>query len=104
MDLGGPPSPRGPNSLNFMQFLGKFDLIVCWHPLEGKFGQTLDPPPRQAHTSWPGQTSQADTPPFPSDGYCCGRYASYWNAFLFLYIQLYCEAIEAKYIEVCGVD
>ena len=21
----------------------------------------------------------------PPDGYCCGRYASYWNAFLFLY-------------------
>ena len=20
----------------------------------------------------------------PPDGYCCGRYASYWNAFLFL--------------------
>ena len=24
--------PRGPNSFNFMQFLGKFDKIVCWHP------------------------------------------------------------------------
>ena len=23
-------------------------------------------------------------PPLPEDGYCCGRYASYWNAFLFL--------------------
>ena len=21
--------------------------------------------------------------PLPRDGYCCGRYASYWNAFLF---------------------
>ena len=21
--------------------------------------------------------------PLPCDGYCCGRYASYWNAFLF---------------------
>ena len=27
--------PRGPNSFNFMQFLGKFGKIVCWHPLEG---------------------------------------------------------------------
>ena len=26
---------------------------------------------------------EADTPP-PADGHCCGRYASYWNAFLFL--------------------
>ena len=25
---------------------------------------------------------QAPTP--PADGYCCGRYASYWNAFLFI--------------------
>ena len=24
----------------------------------------------------------------PPDGYCCGRYASYWNAFLFLIISL----------------
>ena len=24
--------------------------------------------------------TEADTP--PADGYCCGRYASYWNAFL----------------------
>ena len=36
----------------------------------------------QAHT-WgciPACT-EVDTP--PADGYCCGRYASYWNAFLF---------------------
>ena len=31
----------------------------------------------------PGQT-----PPPPADGYCCGRYASYWNAFL---LQNYCN-------------
>ena len=29
--------PGGPNSFNFMQFLGKFGKIVCWYPppLEG---------------------------------------------------------------------
>ena len=27
--------------------------------------------------------TEADPP--PPDGYCCGRYASYWNAFLFQY-------------------
>ena len=32
---------RGPNSFNFMQFLGKFGKIVCWRP-PGK----LAPPPR----------------------------------------------------------
>ena len=26
---------------------------------------------------------RAGTPSPPGDGYCCGRYASYWNAFLF---------------------
>ena len=29
------PVPRGPNSFNFVQFLGKFGKIVCWCPLEG---------------------------------------------------------------------
>ena len=24
----------GPNSFNFMQLLGKFGKIACWHPLE----------------------------------------------------------------------
>ena len=33
--------PGGPNSFNFMQFLGKFGKIVCWHP-PGE----LAPPPR----------------------------------------------------------
>ena len=39
--------PQGPNSFNFVQFLGKFGKIVCWHPLEGacpNFGELLDPP------------------------------------------------------------
>ena len=31
----------------------------------------------------PGRHPRADTLP-PADGYCSGRYASYWNAFLFL--------------------
>ena len=33
--------PRGPNSFNFMQFLGKFGKIVCWRP-PGE----LAPPPQ----------------------------------------------------------
>ena len=28
---------------------------------------------------------QTHPPPPPADGYCCGQYASYWNAFLFSY-------------------
>ena len=38
---GHVPPPRGPNSFNFMQFLGKFGKIVCWRP-PGE----LAPPPR----------------------------------------------------------
>ena len=29
---GGAWPPLGPNSFNFMQFLGKFAKIVCWRP------------------------------------------------------------------------
>ena len=39
---------RGPNSFNFMQFLGKVGKIICWSsPLEGwrpHLGDILDPP------------------------------------------------------------
>ena len=49
-------------------------------------GQTLTPPQSDT-TSW-ADTPQADIPldrhaPAQADGYCSGRYASYWNAFLF---------------------
>ena len=40
-------APRGPNSFNFMQFLGKFGKIVCWRPPEcwrPLLGEILDPP------------------------------------------------------------
>ena len=49
------------------------------HPPRQTPGQTH---PRQTHplrqTPHPGQT-----PPLPRDGHWSGRYASYWNAFLF---------------------
>ena len=34
------------------------------------------------------QHALRQTPPPPADGYCCGRYASYWNAFLLLILFL----------------
>ena len=40
-------APRGPNSFDFMQFLGKFRKIVCWGPLGSwrpLLGKILDPP------------------------------------------------------------
>ena len=53
--------------------------LLATHPTHG---QT---PPGQISPL--GQTfSWADTPP-PADGYCSRRYASYWNAFLFLWAK-----------------
>ena len=46
----GTRPPGGPNSFNFMQFLGKFGKIVCWHPppplgsWRPLLGEILDPP------------------------------------------------------------
>ena len=37
----------------------------------------------QAHTEGGGVSQHALRQTPPADGYCCGRYASYWNAFLF---------------------
>ena len=44
-----------------------------------------DTPPGQTPQvdTLPGQTPPGRHPPPPADGYCSGRYASYWNAFLF---------------------
>ena len=40
--------PPGPNSFNFMQFLGKFGKIKCWRPPPESWrplhGEILDPP------------------------------------------------------------
>ena len=60
-------------------------------------------PPPQADTPWHADTPpwQADTPPggqtppwqaethSPSDSYCSGWYASYWNAFLFNFCSFF---------------
>ena len=66
-------------------------------PQEGGVHPQADTTP-QADNLWadpmgrhpPGQTPPwADTPQadtLPSDGHCSGRYASYWNAFLFFFV------------------
>ena len=75
------------------------------------FYTCLSPPPSRADTPPPGSgtplgpgTNPEQAPPPPPgsrppgtrDGYCCGRYASYWNAFLFNYsfqFQNYAESL-----------
>ena len=59
----------------------------------------------------PGQTSpwQADnTAPPPRDGYCSGRYASYWNAFLCEHIfrlsHLFVGRKQMCLMHFCGVS
>ena len=52
-------------------------------------------PPRSRHPPGAGKPPREQAPPRsrhppreqtpPADGYCCGRHASYWNAFLFKY-------------------
>ena len=61
-----PPRPRTPQSR---------------HPLD----QAPPPPSRHPPDQAPPGSRHLRTrhPPPPADGYCCGRYVSYWNAFLF---------------------
>ena len=65
-------------------------------PLEQTLLRADIPPKQTPPTPWSRHIPGADTPQSrppgsrhpPRDGHCCGRYASYWNAFLFLKIKL----------------
>ena len=47
----------------------------------------------------PGQTPPlGQTPPPPADSYCSGRYASYWNAFLFLLLTFHVKLLGGWWI------
>ena len=52
---------------------------VC-HSVHRGEGVWVDTTPGQTDTPPPGSHPQTDTYP-PADGYCRGRYASYWNSF-----------------------
>ena len=64
------PPPRGPNSFNFMQFLGKFGKIVCWRPPP----RELAPPPRGNPGSATGRVSQGGRVYPPPEGTWDQRY------------------------------
>ena len=81
---GTPPSRYTPRQVHPLP-LGRY----IPHPL-GRHTPQAGTPPGQVHYP-PGQLhppltrynpGPRYTPP-PADDYCCGRYASYWNAFLF---------------------
>ena len=56
-------------------------LVLGGEP--GPGGGCLVPGGRCLVLGGPGPGGLVET---PRDGYCCGRYASYWNAFLFMYV------------------
>ena len=59
------------------------------HPPGSRHPPRADTPPTRhpAGSRYPLGTGTPleQTPPWSRDGYCCGRYASYWNAFLFIF-------------------
>ena len=62
---------------------------------------TPTPQTRHLPPLGPGTTRDQAQPPGPgsppgADGYCCGRYASYWNAFLFFTVLRKIRWIEQK--------
>ena len=71
------------------------DVIFCYGLLVlGGVSPNRDPFQQEGHTrmafwygllAMPCMPPATHAPPPPADGYCCGRYASYWNAFLFCF-------------------
>ena len=71
--------------LSVILFTGGVCLSACWDTTPPQHQS----PPRSRHPPGPGTPPGAGTPPRtrhppPADGYCCGWYASYWNAFFLL--------------------
>ena len=93
-------------------------LSACWDttPPRSRYPPRSRPPKKQAppqknrHTPTPQeQTSQeAGTPPrsrhTSQHGYCCGRYASYWNAFLFRVTSLLADSTSLNGALVCNAS
>ena len=65
--------------LSFCSQGGGVCLSACWDatPLSRHPPWEQTPPTRSRHPS-----GSRHRPPRPADGFCCGRYASHWNAFL----------------------
>ena len=57
-----------------------YDFTCICHSVHRGEGVQVDTAPGQTHTPPLAVTTQTDTY-LPADGYCRGRYASYWNAF-----------------------
>ena len=99
------PTPRGEvegdlaRGISRPTLKGEVEGNLAWGVLQAHTWQGLLPGGLQAHT-WGSAPRGVPAPRGalggpPRDGYCCGRYASYWNAFLFKpvvkenYVMLY---------------
>ena len=60
----------------------------------------IPPPPEQTP---PEQTLPDQAPAPRADGYCCGRYTSYWNAFLFRIMYIFALLDLVSCIKVLSV-
>ena len=59
-----------------------------------------DNPPKEALLPRAGTSPSRHPLPRPANGYCCGRYASYWNAFLYLTMKLYFNRFPRIYFQI----
>ena len=76
------PLPQGPGTPPGTRYTPqtRYTPRTRYTPLD----QVHPLPPDQVHPPGPGTPPDPGTPPpRPRYGHCCGRYASYWNAFLF---------------------
>ena len=81
---GTPPDQVHPPGTRYTPQLGPVTPLQPGTP-RTRYTHTLGTgtPPRTRYTPL-----EPDTPPQdPGDGYCCGRYVSYWNAFLLIRLQ-----------------
>ena len=70
--------------------LGRHPTTTQTHPLSSRHPPARQTTPPGRHPPWVDTPPHArQTPPRhpPRDGYCSGRYASYWNAFLFVMVS-----------------
>ena len=86
--LGCPPSPIPGADTQWEQTPPGADTSQSRHP-QSRHPPQADPPgsrhpPREQTPPRSRHPPGADTP--PRYGHCCGRYASYWNAFLLFHI------------------
>ena len=90
---GGVPAPEGCSTLGRGECLVPGECLLpegvpaprgCLVPGGLVWGGWVPAPGGSGLRGVPDGDSPMSPTPIPPDDHCCGRYASYWNAFLFL--------------------